>query len=107
MAYLEAVFFDCDGVTVDSDGLQQQAEQETAVTFAEEHDLEFDAEAHDWATMQGWGRTKIAASIYGIPEDSELADSFRTTVAQHTVNIASPDNLSLVPGVTDFVNYLR
>ncbi|MGC1176666.1 MAG: HAD family phosphatase [Candidatus Saccharimonadales bacterium] len=106
MKKIEAVIFDCDGVVVDSTELQKQAEQDTAISFAEEHSLDYDPEITNWDAMQGWARKKIAAAIYGIPADSEQADAFRLAVVDTTVEIACPDNTPLIPGVEAFADYM-
>lgn len=106
MKTIEAVIFDCDGIVVDSDQLQKDAEQQTAAAFAEEYGLRYDPEQIDWDSMQGWARRKIAASIYSVSAESEIADKFRLAVVDKTVEIACEDNLSLVPGITDFRSYL-
>jgi HAD superfamily hydrolase (TIGR01509 family) len=106
MKHIEAVIFDCDGIIVDSAQLQAQAEQATAAPFAEQHGLNYDPETIDWSGMEGWARKKIAASIYGIPVESEEADKFRVAVIEKTVEIACDDNLSLIPGIEAFTDYL-
>lgn len=106
MNRLEAVIFDCDGVVVDSDRLQREAEQQAALAFAEEHGYAYDPEATDWDTMQGWARTRIAANIFGITPDSEEADKFRLAVVDTTVQIACEDNLALIEEVEPFADYL-
>lgn len=104
---IEAVIFDCDGVVVDSDALQRQAEQQTAGPFAEEHGLAYDPESVDWDIIQGWARKKIAAEIYGVQPESEVADMFRLAVVDTTVQITCADNVPLIPDVTNFVEYLK
>lgn len=106
MKRLEAVIFDCDGIVVDSDQLQRDTEQQTALDFAKDHELDFDPNNIEWDTMQGWARKKIAANIYGIPVDSELADEFRLAVVEKTVEIAHEGNTPLIPGISAFVDYL-
>jgi HAD superfamily hydrolase (TIGR01509 family) len=106
MKTIEAVIFDCDGVVVDSDALQREAEQQTALSFAEEQNLPYDSSVVDWDSMQGWARKKIASSIFSVPIDSAQADNYRLAVVDKTVEIATPDNLPLIPGVTAFANYM-
>lgn len=84
MGKIEAVIFDCDGIVLDSDRLQREAEQQTAGEFAKEHDLSFDPDAVEWESMQGWARRKIAAKIFGVSADSETADAFRLAVVEKT-----------------------
>lgn len=107
MANVEAVIFDCDGVVVDSQNLQTQAEQRTAQSFSEMHGLPYDPNSIDWASMEGWGRTKIAAKIFGIEADSEVAEEFREAVVDTTVEIACNENLRLVDGVDSFMDFMR
>lgn len=106
MKTFEAVIFDCDGVVVDSDNLQKMAEQQTALDFAVSNGLEFDPDGVDWQEMQGWARRKIAANIFDIAADSELADQYRLAVVEKTAEIATSENTPLIPGIVDFVQYM-
>jgi sugar-phosphatase len=106
MKTIEAIIFDCDGVVVDSESLQREAEQQTAESFAEEHDLPYDPSNVDWNSMQGWARKKIASNIFSIPIDSKHADNYRLAVVDKTIEIATEDNLPLIPGITAFADYM-
>jgi HAD superfamily hydrolase (TIGR01509 family) len=103
---IEAVFFDCDGIVLDSDGLQAVAEQETAGAFAAMYGLDYDPDSVDWDGMRGWARKKIAAALFGVEADSELAEAFRLAVVDTTVDIMCADNLSLIPGFAPFVGHV-
>lgn len=107
MSRIEAVILDCDGVVVDSDKLHDETEQKTAITFAEEHHLDYDPDSADWKLMRGWARINIAERIYRVPSSSELADLFRLAVVEAILEVASTDNLSLIAGITPFVGFLR
>ncbi len=101
---IDAVVFDCDGVTVDSDGLQVQAEQETALIMAEERGVELDIDQLNWSRFRGWGRVNIAAELFG--PDSELGEAYREAVIETTVRIACQDNLRCIDDFVQFAPYL-
>ncbi len=105
MSKIEAVLFDCDGVVVDSAGLQTQAELTAVSVFAEEHGLSL-PDSIAWDQMVGWGRRQIAAQIFNIQDDSDLADLFRQAVVDRSVDIATEDNCPLIPGVRSFTGYM-
>lgn len=106
MRGLEAVIFDCDGVLVDSDALQVQAQKETATTLVEQHGLDIDLSNIDWDEMQGWGRVKIAAKLFSVDLKSELADQYRIDTIATTVRIACEENLFMIPNAENFVKYM-
>ncbi len=107
MKHIEALVFDCDGIVVDSEKLQIEAEQQTIPSFADEHQLPYQSDELDWDSMRGWARKKIAASVFGVAVDSDIADQFRLAVVEKTVEITCSDNTPLIPGVVGFIDYMK
>lgn len=104
---IEAVIFDWDGVVSDSADLQVEAEQTAAQGLAEERGLELDITKFDWAGFEGWGRVKIAASLFDVEPTHELAETYRNQVADASVDIINEGKLSPIKGVMSFSDYMR
>lgn len=104
---IEAAIFDWDGVVSDSDKLSAEAEQITAVSYAAELGVELDLSTIEWSKFQGMARVKIAAALFEVSPDSELAERYRESVVDTTVEIIGPHNLSVVDGVRPFLDYMQ
>jgi HAD superfamily hydrolase (TIGR01509 family) len=104
---IELVVFDWDGVIRDSDRLQAEAEQVTARQITEESELDLDIDEVDWTKYKGWGRVKIAADLFGVLPTSDLAETYRESVVDTTVEIMGEHNLNPVKGALPFIDYMR
>ena len=107
MTKIEAVIFDWDGVVSDSAGLQVEAEQVAAQALAEERGIELDVASIDWTAFEGWGRVKIAASLFNVEPTAALAETYRNQVVDASVSIINEGKLSPVEGVLSFFDYMR
>jgi beta-phosphoglucomutase-like phosphatase (HAD superfamily) len=103
---IEAVIFDVDGVVVDSDKLQVEAEQKTAKILAEELAIELDFDNIDWSHYQGWGRTKIAKALFGDQTSDAVCEDYRERVVDCTIEIANIENLSAIKDINKFMDFL-
>jgi beta-phosphoglucomutase len=103
---IEAIIFDIDGVVVDSDKLQVEAEKETARILAEELGVELDFDNIDWVQFQGWGRTKIAKTLFGTETPDNVCEDYRERVVGTSVEIMTPDNLTPIKDINNFMDFL-
>jgi len=103
---IEAVIFDIDGVVVDSNRLQVDAEKEAARLMAEELGIDLNLEDIDWTRFAGWGRTKIAKALYGAETPDETCEDYRERVVNTSVEIACADNLTAIEGINNFMDFL-
>ena len=104
---IKAVLFDFDGVIADSERLQVEAEQSAAAAMATEMAMELDMEGIDWTKFRGWARLKIAAELFGVEPEHEIAEDYRLRVVDHTLEVMGDHNLSHIDGIRPFLVHTR
>jgi HAD superfamily hydrolase (TIGR01509 family) len=104
---IKAVLYDWDGVASDSGPISVKSEQIAANDIAEELGLELDTASTDWGQFQGMGRVNIAASLFDIKPTDDLAETYRERVIDTTVEIMGPHNLSPIPGIRAFLDFMK
>jgi HAD superfamily hydrolase (TIGR01509 family) len=103
---VDTVIFDCDGVIVDSAPFYEQVEQRQAAELAADNGLAFTLADYDWSVMQGWDRRRIAAKLFSVEPESDLAGTYRARVVHDIISGISPEATPLYDGVDEFMGYL-